>query len=61
MLDCLDQKGYADTTFAAFQERSGLSRGAIMYPVATRQEMIVGTAKHLLEAGWRSARPLSRA
>lgn len=61
VLDCLDQKGYADTTIAAVQDMSGLSRGALMYHFATRQEMIVATAKRLLEAAIRPTRRLSTA
>lgn len=53
---CLDQHGYAATTISAVQSVSGLSRGALMYHFATRQDLIEATARRLLESAIRPTR-----
>lgn len=47
-ITCLDQVGYAETTFARIQQQAGVSRGAITHHFPNRQELVAATAKELL-------------
>ncbi|WP_170559946.1 TetR/AcrR family transcriptional regulator [Ruegeria atlantica] len=45
---CLDQMGYAETTFAKVQAKAGISRGAITHHFPTKQALVAATALQLL-------------
>ncbi len=45
---CLDQLGYAETTFAMVQAKAGISRGAITHHFPTKQALVAATAMRLL-------------
>ncbi|WP_160116442.1 TetR/AcrR family transcriptional regulator [Ruegeria sp. AU67] len=45
---CLDQLGYAETTFAKVQAKAGISRGAITHHFPTKQALVAATAMRLL-------------
>ncbi len=49
VIECLDQLGYAETSFSAIQSRSGLSRGSVNYHFPTRYDMIVAAAELMLD------------
>ncbi|MEX0285971.1 MAG: TetR/AcrR family transcriptional regulator [Paracoccaceae bacterium] len=46
---CLDENGYAETTFAKVQQAAGMSRGAITHHFPTRQALVAETAQRLLD------------
>lgn len=45
---CLDQFGYAETTFAKVQEAAGVSRGAITHHFPNRHALVAETALNML-------------
>ncbi|MCG7521829.1 TetR/AcrR family transcriptional regulator [Ruegeria sp. Ofav3-42] len=45
---CLDQLGYAETTFAKVQAKANISRGAITHHFPTKQALVAATAMRLL-------------
>ncbi|WP_170464755.1 TetR/AcrR family transcriptional regulator [Ruegeria arenilitoris] len=58
---CLDQLGYAETTFAKVQAKAGISRGAITHHFPTKQALVAATAMRLLDNAqtpiWNRGRP----
>ena len=58
---CLDRHGYAETSFARVQERSGLSRGAITHHFPTKQALVAATAMELLSNALEPAEHRSKA
>ncbi|WP_209225447.1 TetR/AcrR family transcriptional regulator [Ruegeria sp. R14_0] len=48
-VSCLDQLGYAETTFAKVQAKAGISRGAITHHFPTKQALVAATAMRLLD------------
>jgi len=46
---CLDQLGYAETTFAKVQAKADISRGAITHHFPTKQALVAATAMRLLD------------
>ncbi len=56
VVKCLDELGYAETSFRAIQVESGLSRGSINYHFPTRHDMIVATTEWMLENAKTGAR-----
>lgn len=53
---CLDQFGYAETTFAKVQAQAGLSRGAMTHHFPTKQALVAETALLLLDNAMRPFR-----
>ncbi|THH38014.1 TetR/AcrR family transcriptional regulator [Aliishimia ponticola] len=51
--ECLDQFGYAETTLNRIQGQAKVSRGALMYHFADRNEIIAATAVQLLDQSMR--------
>lgn len=49
VIECLDELGYAETSFSAIQSRSGMSRGSVNYHFPTRHDMIVAAAELMLD------------
>lgn len=48
VVECLDELGYAGTSIQRIQERAGVSRGALTYHFASKEDLMVETAEHLL-------------
>lgn len=48
VIDCLDEFGYNGTSIQRIQERAGVSRGALTYHFASKEDLMVQTAGHLL-------------
>jgi AcrR family transcriptional regulator len=48
-VDCLIERGYANTTTSEIAERAGLSRGAQLYHFPTKEELITRAVEHLFE------------
>jgi len=67
VIECLDELGYAGTSIQRIQERAGVSRGALTYHFASKEDLMVETAEHLLRPTLsphrtsRSERPATRA
>jgi len=49
VIECLDELGYAGTSIQRIQERAGVSRGALTYHFASKEDLMVETAEHLLQ------------
>ncbi|MGR3711946.1 MAG: TetR/AcrR family transcriptional regulator [Shimia sp.] len=49
VVTCLDELGYAETSFSAIQSASGMSRGSVNYHFPTRHDMIVAAAALMLD------------
>jgi AcrR family transcriptional regulator len=56
VVQCLDRDGYTDTSIAAIQTTAGVSRGALMYHFPNKLDLIVATARSLLDAAIRPTR-----
>lgn len=54
-IGCLDNHGYAETTFARVQQASGLSRGAITHHFPNKQTLVAQTTMNLLTSILRPA------
>ncbi len=48
LITCLDEIGYAATSIQRIQERAGVSRGALTYHFASKEDLMVEAAEHLL-------------
>lgn len=46
-VNCLAEKGYADTTTLAIQARAGVSRGRLLHHFPSRDALLVAAAQHL--------------
>jgi AcrR family transcriptional regulator len=46
-VDCLVERGYANTTTSEIAERAGLSRGAQLYHFPKKEELLAGAVGHL--------------
>lgn len=55
-ISALDEKGYWATSISVVQARAGVSRGALMYHFATRNDLMIATAQHVLDAAIRPTR-----
>ncbi len=60
IVSSLDERGYSATTFTTIQEHSGLSRGALTYHFASKQDMMVFACKRLLDAAIRPTNATGR-
>ncbi|HUR75654.1 MAG TPA: helix-turn-helix domain-containing protein [Sporichthya sp.] len=49
-VNCLAEKGYADTTTLAIQARAGVSRGRLLHHFPSRDALLVAAAQHLAGA-----------
>ncbi|MFC4128382.1 TetR/AcrR family transcriptional regulator [Nocardia rhizosphaerae] len=47
--DCLLERGYAQTTVTAVQERAGLARGTVQHHFPTRTELLVAATTHVVD------------
>lgn len=52
----LDAHGFAATSMSVVQAGAGVSRGALMHHFGSRNELMVATAQHLLDAALRPTR-----
>lgn len=52
----LDAHGFAATSMSVVQAGAGVSRGALMHHFGSRNELMVATAEHLLDAALRPTR-----
>jgi AcrR family transcriptional regulator len=48
-IDCLVERGYANTTTSEIAERAGLSRGAQLYHFPKKEELLANAVRHLFE------------
>jgi len=48
VIDCLDERGYAETSINRVQERAGVSRGALTHHFPSKEELMVATVEQLL-------------
>ena len=48
-IECLIERGYANTTTSEIAERAGLSRGAQLYHFSKKEELITSAIEHLFE------------
>lgn len=48
-IECLIERGYANTTTSEIAERAGLSRGAQLYHFPKKEELITSAVEHLFE------------
>ncbi len=48
-IDCLIERGYANTTTSEVAERAGLSRGAQLYHFPRKEELLTSAVEHLFQ------------
>ncbi len=48
-IECLVERGYANTTGSEIAEKAGLSRGAQLYHFPTREDLLAKAVEHLFE------------
>ena len=46
-IDCLHERGYANTTTTVIAERAGVSRGAQLHHFPTKRELVTSAVEHL--------------
>jgi AcrR family transcriptional regulator len=46
-MECLYEVGYRGTSIRVVEERSGVSRGAILHHFASRTELLIGAVQHI--------------
>lgn len=56
----LDSHGFAATSISVVQQEAGVSRGALMHHFGSRNDLMVATAQHLLDAALRPRREARR-
>src|SRR3954451_22305274 len=49
-LACLAEEGYAATTTARIQARSGVSRGSLLHQFPSKDHLLLAAVQHLAEA-----------
>ncbi|MGY6534162.1 MAG: TetR/AcrR family transcriptional regulator [Pararhodobacter sp.] len=57
VIACLDEFGYAATSIQRIQEQAAVSRGALTYHFASKEDLMVETAEHLLRPTLSPRRP----
>ncbi|MGB0505073.1 MAG: TetR/AcrR family transcriptional regulator [Pikeienuella sp.] len=61
VVDCIDQRGYAETSISHIQARAGVSRGALTHHFPSKQALVAEAALRMLSAAaapmqaWQSA------
>lgn len=57
-IDCLAERGYADTTLADVSDRAGLSRGIVNFHFESKENLLIATLQFMADeyaANWRDA------